>query len=72
MEYKKLIIQDNGAVRVIKINNPEALNALNTAILKELDAAFTEVAEDNGILAVVLTGHELCACFAALDADRVF
>ena len=57
MEYKKLIIQDNGAVRVIKINNPEALNALNTAILKELDAAFTEVAEDNGILAVVLTGE---------------
>ena len=57
MEYKKLIVQDNGAVRVIKINNPEALNALNTAILKELDAAFTEVAEDNGILAVVLTGE---------------
>src|SRR5574344_3005975 len=57
MEYKKLIIQDNGAVRVIKINNPEALHALNTAILKELDAAFTEVAEDNGILAVVLTGE---------------
>lgn len=57
MEYKKLIIQDNGAVRVIKINNPEALNALNTAILKELDAAFTEVAEDNGIHAVVLTGE---------------
>ena len=57
MGYKKLIIQDNGAVRVIKINNPEALNALNTAILKELDAAFTEVAEDNGILAVVLTGE---------------
>lgn len=57
MEYKKLIIQDNGAVRVIKINNPEALNALNTAILKELDAAFTEVAEDIGILAVVLTGE---------------
>ena len=57
MEYKKLIIQDNGAVRVIKINNPEALNALNTAILKELDADFTEVAEDNGILAVVLTGE---------------
>ena len=57
MEYKKLIIQDNGAVRVIKINNPEALNALNTAILKELDAAFTEVAEDNSILAVVLTGE---------------
>lgn len=57
MEYKKLIIQDNGAVRVIKINNPDALNALNTAILKELDAAFTEVAEDNGILAVVLTGE---------------
>ena len=57
MEYKKLIIQDNGAVRVIKINNPEALNALNTGILKELDAAFTEVAEDNSILAVVLTGE---------------
>ena len=57
MEYKKLIIQDNGAVRVIKINNPEALNALNTAILKELDAAFTEVAEVKGILAVVLTGE---------------
>ena len=70
MEYKKLIIQDNGAVRVIKINNPEALNALNTAILKELDAAFTEVAEDNGILAVVLTG-EGRGCVAGAERSEM-
>lgn len=57
MEYKKLIIEDQGAVRIIKINNPEALNALNTAILNELDHAFTEVAAESSILAVILTGE---------------
>ena len=46
MEYTKLIVEKHNAVCVVKINNPQAMNALNTTVLGELDAAFTEIEKD--------------------------
>lgn len=57
MVYTKLIIEKQENICTVKINNPEALNALNSTILKELDVAFTEIGEDNSIDVVVLTGE---------------
>lgn len=57
MAYTKLIIEKQDNICTVKINNPEALNALNSIILKELDAVFTEIREDNSIDVVVLTGE---------------
>ena len=57
MTYTKLIVEKQDNICTVKINNPEALNALNSTILKELDAAFTAIGEDAGIDVVILTGE---------------
>lgn len=57
MGYQKLIIEKQGRICIVKINNPEALNALNTAILTELGQAFDEIAGDKETDVVVLTGE---------------
>lgn len=57
MAYTKLIIEKQDNICTVKINNPEALNALNSTILKELDTVFTEIKEDNSIDVVILTGE---------------
>ena len=46
MEYQKLMLEKQDRVCLVKINYPEALNALNTVILQELDRAFDEIAAD--------------------------
>lgn len=57
MEYTKLLIEKQENICIVKINNPQALNALNTTVLSELDCAFSEIASDNSISAVILTGE---------------
>ena len=49
MAYTKLIVDKQDNICTVKINNPEALNALNSTILKELDAAFSAIGEDNSV-----------------------
>ena len=44
-----------GQVGIITINRPKALNALNSAVLEELDKAFDAV-DVNEIRALILTG----------------
>ena len=45
-----------GAVAVVTVNRPEALNALNTQTNEELLAAARELSADEAVRAVVLTG----------------
>ena len=40
MEYQKLIVERQDGIGVIRINHPDALNALNTLVLSELGKAF--------------------------------
>jgi enoyl-CoA hydratase len=49
-------VERRGAVAVVTVNRPEALNALNTATNTELLACATALAGDAGVRAVVLTG----------------
>ena len=42
-------------VGILTISRPEALNALNSQILTDLDAAIGQVEADNDIYVVVLT-----------------
>jgi enoyl-CoA hydratase len=46
-----------GAVALLTLNRPEALNALNEALLRELRDAVAAVARDAGARALVLTGE---------------
>ena len=49
-------LERNGAVGVITMNRPEALNALNAQVLADLSAVLDEVANDDSILVAVVTG----------------
>ncbi len=44
-------------VLIIKINNPGALNALNSEVLSEIGEAFDEASKDNNVNAIILTGE---------------
>jgi enoyl-CoA hydratase len=57
MNYTKLIVDVKDKICTVKINNPEAMNALNSTILSELDAAFTEIAANEEVSVVVITGE---------------
>ena len=57
MEYKNIVLLKEDKVAVLTISRPKALNALNSETLKELDLAIDEIANDDEIYAVVLTGE---------------
>jgi enoyl-CoA hydratase len=67
MTDSPLLSSDQGAVRVLTVNRPDKLNALNAATLDALQDAFTAVATDAAIRAVVLTGAGPKAFVAGAD-----
>ena len=58
MAYKTILFEKKGAVALITLNRPEALNALNGELMDELTAALTSVEADDNIGVTVLTGSE--------------
>jgi enoyl-CoA hydratase len=46
----------HGLVQVLTLNRPEAANSLNPELLRALDTAFEEIANDDATQVVVLTG----------------
>ena len=71
MEDRTLAIVDEGAVRCIRIDRPDKLNALNRQTIAELRAAFSAVAGDDGIRAVVLSGSGQKAFVAGADIGEL-
>lgn len=67
MSFNTLLTEDRGAVRVITVNRPDKLNALNQATLSDLHAAFAAAAADDGVRVVVLTGAGPKAFVAGAD-----
>jgi enoyl-CoA hydratase len=66
-----LLTADRGAVRVITVNRPDKLNALNAATLDALHAAFREAAADPAVRVVVLTGSGPKAFVAGADISEM-
>ena len=58
---------DHGAIRVITVNRPDKLNALNGATLDALHIAFDAAADDPAVRVVVLTGAGPKAFVAGAD-----
>ncbi|MFG6466278.1 enoyl-CoA hydratase-related protein [Pelomonas baiyunensis] len=56
-EMSSLIqIEQHGAVRLLRLNRPEALNAFTTGLLAQLRQALDAAADDREVRCVVLTG----------------
>jgi 2-(1,2-epoxy-1,2-dihydrophenyl)acetyl-CoA isomerase len=56
-EYNTVRTAKDGAVSIVTINRPDAMNAFNSELRCELAAALREAAEDTNVRAVVLTGE---------------
>ncbi len=56
MEYKTLLVEKEGAISVVTINRPEALNALNGDVLSELTDVITRLSEEQETRVIILTG----------------
>ncbi|PYB77788.1 enoyl-CoA hydratase [Rhizobium wuzhouense] len=58
MSFETLLTERRDRVAIITLNRPQALNALNSTVMRELRQLLGELEADAGIGAVVLTGSE--------------
>ena len=58
MAYENVIVETRGAVGLITLNRPKAMNALNAALMAELTEALDGFEADDAVGAMVLTGSE--------------
>ncbi len=56
MELKNILIEITDGIGVVKINRPQALNALNSEVVTELELALREVEQNADVRVVVITG----------------
>ncbi len=58
MAYENIIVETRGHVGLVTLNRPKALNALNAALIAELNQALDRFEADDEIGAIVVTGSE--------------
>ena len=58
MSYNNIIVETHDSVGLIRLNRPEALNALNSELIGELNQALDAFEQDKAIGCIVLTGSE--------------
>ena len=58
MAFETIIVEIEDHICLIKLNRPDALNALNDQLLTELAQAMTEAQKNDKVRCIVLTGSE--------------
>ncbi len=58
MAYENIIVETRGHVGLVTLNRPKALNALNAALIAELNQALDRFEADEQVAAIVVTGSE--------------
>jgi enoyl-CoA hydratase len=75
MPYQNIIVETKGRVGIIRLNRPQALNALNMALKAELGQAIDAFEADENIGCMLITGNDK-AFAAGADikemADKTF
>jgi enoyl-CoA hydratase len=69
--YQYLTLERDGAVCVLTLSRPEKLNALNHALLTELDDAVTSLQADRSLRVVIVTGAGEKAFVAGADIGEL-
>ena len=65
MEYTNIKLERENRVATIRLNRPDALNALNPELIAELSSAVAEVHADEGVKALVVRGEGRAFCSGA-------
>jgi enoyl-CoA hydratase len=63
--YQTLSLTVERPIATVKINRPDALNALNSVLVRELVAALDALDADDSVRCVVLTGSDKAFCAGA-------
>ena len=58
MAYDNIIVETRGKVGIVRLNRPQALNALNAALIGELTAAIDAFEADEDIGCMIVTGSD--------------
>jgi enoyl-CoA hydratase len=58
MAYENILVETRGPVGLITLNRPQALNALNAALMQELTRAVDAFEADEAIGCLIITGSE--------------
>jgi enoyl-CoA hydratase len=58
MSYQNILVETHDSVGLIRLNRPDALNALNSELIAELNEALDGFEADDAIGCIVLTGSE--------------
>jgi enoyl-CoA hydratase len=58
MAYQHILTSTEGAIGIITLNRPKALNALNAELLKELVTALEDWDHDDAVRCIILTGSD--------------
>lgn len=56
MAYQNILVEKKGAVGIVTLNRPDALNALNKALMDEMTAALDDYEADDEVHCIVITG----------------
>ena len=58
MTYQTILVEPTGSVLLIRLNRPEALNAINALMMRELSAALVAAEADPAVRCIILTGSD--------------
>ncbi len=58
MNYENIIVEKDGAIAVVTLNRPQALNALSYGLVKDLSLAMQELDQDHDVRVIIVTGGE--------------
>jgi enoyl-CoA hydratase len=58
MSYETIMVETRGRVGIVRLNRPQALNALNVALFSELGRAIDALEADAGIACILITGSD--------------
>ncbi len=71
MEFSNIILVIDSGIATVTFKRPKAMNALNLALLKEFGQALDEIALDESIRALILTGAGEKAFIAGADIGEL-
>ena len=58
MSYETILVEINNSVGVIRLNRPDAMNALNLNLMRELSAAVEGFETNDKVGAIIVTGSD--------------
>jgi enoyl-CoA hydratase len=58
MQFENVIVEKDGAVGVVTLNRPQALNALSYGLVKDLSMAMQALDQDAEVRVIIVTGGE--------------